>query len=125
LPCRGGLLRRRTKPKLPCLAIGFIVIGDGTSIHCAPYSAADVGKYATTGVPVTATGVHDRAAGDQGMQAGQDATTARADDHPSERGWWMRLRERDMIVAIATIVGAIAVVIGTAVAICTSIGWTP
>jgi hypothetical protein len=30
-----------------------------------------------------------------------------------------------MIVAIVTVIGTIAVVIGTGVAICTWIGWTP
>jgi uncharacterized membrane protein YphA (DoxX/SURF4 family) len=73
---------------------------------------------------VTAAGAHDSATGGQAVQAGRDATAARA-EYQSPRKGWARLRERGVIVAIATIVGAIAVVIGTAVAICAWVGWTP
>lgn len=59
------------------------------------------------------------------MQAGRDASVARAEDQAPEKGWWARLRERGVVVTIAIIIGAIATVIGTAVAICVWAGWTP
>ena len=117
-----------TPPDLAGLAIQFIITGDRTSIHCSPQSAADGGINVTIGGPVTAAGAHGSATGGQAVQAvrvGRDAATARAEDRPAMKGWWARLRERGMVVTIATIVGAIAVVIGTAVAICAWIGWTP
>jgi hypothetical protein len=111
----------RPPPQLTGLAIHFVINGDGTSIHCIPQNAADGGTNVTAGGPVTATAAH----GSQAVQAGQDAIVARAKDHPSRKGWWARLRERGMVVAIAAIVTAIATVIATAVAICAWIGWTP
>jgi hypothetical protein len=107
--------------QLAGLAIQFVINGNGVSIHCIPQSATDGGTNVTAGGPVTAAGAH----GSQAMQAGRDATVARAEDQPSEKSWWARLRDRGMVVAIATIVGAIAVIIGTAVAICAWVGWTP
>lgn len=111
--------------KLTGLAIQFIINGDGTSIHCSPQGADGGGTNVTTSGPVIAVGAHGSAVGVQALQVGRDATVARAGDQPSEKGWWTRLRERGMIVAFATIIGAIAVVIGTAVAICAWMGWTP
>jgi hypothetical protein len=112
-------------PKLVGLAIQFVINGDGTSIHCSPQGAAAGGTNVTAGGPATAAGAHGNATGGQAVQAGRDATVARAEDQSSKEGWWARLRARDMVVAIATIVGAIAAVIGTAVAICAWVGWTP
>ena len=64
-------------------------------------------------------------AGRDATTAGQHATAVRAEDPPSKEGWWARLRKRGLVVALATIVGAIAAVVGTAVAICVWVGWTP
>jgi len=108
-------------PKLAGLAIQFIINGDGTSIHYSPQSAVGAGTNVAADGPVTVAGAH----GSHTVQAGRDATAACPEDQPPEKGWWARLRERGMMVAIATIIGAIAVVIGTVVAICTWIGWTP
>jgi hypothetical protein len=63
-------------------------------------------------------------------QAGRDAVAAGGDVAPSTTlgqepsvrdGWWARLRKRGVIVALATILGAVAAVTGTAVAL----GWRP
>lgn len=70
-------------------------------------------------------GAHGSAADAQAAQAGRDATVARAGDQHPEKGRLTRLRERGMIVAFATIIGAIAVVIGTIVTVCAWMGWTP
>jgi hypothetical protein len=50
---------------------------------------------------------------------------ARAACQPPEKGWWARLRERGAVATIAIIIGAIATVVGTAVAICAWTGWIP
>jgi len=101
-------------PKLPAgVAIQFVINGNGTSIHYSPQNAA-TGPVAAVGAP-----------GSRSVQAGGDATAARADDQSPKDGWWARLRKRGIVVAIATIVGAIAAVIATAVAICAWAGWTP
>jgi hypothetical protein len=115
----------RPTPQPPVLAIQFIINGDGTSIHCNPQGAADSGTNVTAGGPVTAVGAHGSMTGGQAVQAGRDATAARAEDQPPKKSWWARLRERGLIVAIATVVGAIAVVVGTAVTICAWIGLIP
>jgi hypothetical protein len=107
------------------LAIQFVINGDGTSIHCTPQSAADGGINVNAAGPATVAGVRGRATSGQCVQAGRDATMARAGDHPSGKGWWTRLRERGVVVTIAIIIGAIAAGLGTAVAICAWAGWTP
>ena len=56
---------------------------------------------------------------------GRDATITSAQDQPVKEGWWARLRKRGMVVAFATIIGAIAAAVGTAVGVCVWIGWTP
>jgi hypothetical protein len=116
---------RPEPPKLAGLAIQFIINGDGTSIHCTPQSAADGGINVNATGPATVAGAHGRTTSGQSVQAGRDATVARAGDHHSEKGWWARLRERGVVMTIAIIIGAIAAVIGTAVAICAWAGWTP
>jgi len=42
-----------------------------------------------------------------------------------KEGWWARLLKRGAVVAFATIIGAVAAVVGTAVGICVWTGWTP
>jgi hypothetical protein len=62
------------------------------------------------------------------VQAGRDAFTAgqgAAIPGAVDQGWWARLRKRGAVVAFSTIIGAIAVVVGTAVGIFVWIGWTP
>ena len=107
------------------LAVQFVINGNGTLIHCSPQSAAAGGINVTAGGPVTVGDAHGSATGGQAVQAGRAATVAHAEDQPSKEGWWARLRERGMIVAIATIVGAFAAIVGAAVAICAWVGWTP
>lgn len=112
-------------PKLASLAIHFIINGDGTSIHCTPQSTAGSGINVNAAGPATVAGALGRATSGQSVQAGRDATAARTGGQPSEKGWWARLRERGVVVTIAIIIGAIASVIGTAIAVCAWAGWTP
>lgn len=107
-------------PKPVGPAIQFIITGDGTSIHYAHQSAADDG-----GGPVTTTSAYGSMTDRLTVRADQSAFLARAEDRPLKKSWRAHLRERDMIVALATVVGTIAVVIGTVIAICTWVGWTP
>ena len=118
------------------LAIQFVINGDVTSIHYTPQPGAGDGTNVTVdglgAGPVTVAGVHGGTVGGQAVQAGRDAVMAgeqaaavRAEDPPSGENWWARLWKRGVIVALATIVGAIAAVVGTAVAICAWVGWTP
>jgi hypothetical protein len=111
-------------PELAGLAI-FVITGDGTSIHCTPQNAAGGGINVSAAGSATVAGARGRAASGQSVQASRDATVARAGDQPPEKGWWARLRERGVVATIAIIIGAIAAVIGTAVAICTWAGWAP
>jgi hypothetical protein len=112
------------RPELTGLAI-FVITGDGTSIHCTPQNAADGGINVSAAGPATVAGPRGRATSGQSVQVGRDATVARAGDQPPEKSWWARLRERGVVVTIAIIIGAIATVIGTAVAICAWAGWGP
>jgi hypothetical protein len=128
---------QQVPPRLAAgLAIQFVINGDVTSIHYTPQPGADDGTNVTvSGLgagPVTVAGPHGGTTGGQAVQAdrdaaiaGQQAAAARAKDPPSGKNWWARLRKRGVIVALATIVGAIAAVVGTAVAICAWVGWTP
>jgi len=79
-----------------------------------------------------ASGAGSGVVGGQAVQAGRDAVTAGQDaaipgavDQSAKEGWWIRLRKRGAVVAFSTIIGAIAVVVGTAVGIFVWIGWTP
>jgi hypothetical protein len=111
-------------PKLAGLAI-FVITGDGTSIHCTPQNSAEGGINVSATGPAIVAGLRGRATSGRSMQVGRDATVARAGDQPLKKGWWARLRERGVVATIAIIIGAIAAVIGTAVAICAWVGWTP
>lgn len=110
-------------------AIQFVINGDVTSINYSPQTAVGDGINVTVGglraAPVAVAGAHGSATGGQAVQAGRDAAAAeqqaaaaRAEDLPSRESWWARLRKRGLVVALATIVGAIA-------AICAWVGWTP
>jgi len=103
----------------------FVITGEGTSIHCTPQSAADGGINVHAAGPATVAGARGRATSGHSLQAGRDATVAHRRDQPPEKSWWARLRERGVVTTIAIIIGAIAAVIGTAVAICAWAGWTP
>jgi hypothetical protein len=128
---------QQVPPTFPAgLAIQFVINGDVTSIHYSPQTGADDGTNVTIGGlgagPVAVVGAHGIATGGQAVQAdrdaaksGQHAAAARAEDVPSKEGWWARLRKRGVVVSFATIIGAIAAVAGTAVAICVWVGWTP
>lgn len=127
-----------------------VITGDRATIDYSPQHAGNGGTNVTVAGgsapgPVTVSGTHgsaigsqdasganSRVAGSQAVQAGHDvAATGRdaaitgAGDQPVKEGWWARLRERGMLVALATVIGAIAAVAGTAVAVCVWIGWTP
>lgn len=105
-------------PLPPGLAIQIVINGDKTSINFIPRSAADGG-------PATIAGEHGSATGRHTVQAGLQSAPVRALGQSPKKSWWERLRERGIVVTIATIITAIATVIGTAVAICVWIGWTP
>jgi hypothetical protein len=131
-------------------AIQFVITGDRPTIHYSSQHAADGGTNVTVGGgsapgPVTVSGAHGSAIGSQtasganssvvGSQpvqadhdaivTGRDATITGAKDQPVKEGWWARLRKRGMVVAFAIIIGSIAAVVGTAVAVLAWIGWTP
>jgi hypothetical protein len=112
-------------PAPPGLAV-FFITGDGTSIHWSPQNAAGGGDNVSVTGPATVAGPRGRAVSGPSVQAGRDATATRAgDQQPPKRDWWARLRERGVVATIAIIIGAIATVIGTAVAICAWTGWSP
>jgi len=127
-----------------------VITGDRTTIYYNSQHAADDDTNVTVDGgsapgPVTVSGGHGSAIGSQtasganssvvgtqavqaghdAVTAGQDATMASATDQPVKEGWWARLRKRGMFVAFATIIGAIAGVVGTAVGIAVWIGWKP
>jgi hypothetical protein len=132
-------------------AVQLVITGDRPTIHYSSQHATDDGTNVTVAGgglapgPVTVAGAHGSAIGSQttsganssvvgtqavqagrdAVTAGQDATITCAGDPPVKEGWWARLRKRGMVVAFATILGAIAAVIGTAVGIAVWIGWTP
>jgi len=109
---------RQPPPELVGLAIQFVVMNVNNSLQ----TAAAVG----TNVTVSGPGAGPVAVADgQAVQAGRDAAAARAAHQPPQEGLVGAPAGAGMIVAIATIVGAIAVIIGTAVAICAWAGWTP
>lgn len=113
-----------SRPELPRLAI-IVINGDGTSIHCTPQTATDGGINVNGAGPSTVASMRDRATSEQSAQAGRDATVSHAIHPPSEKGWWTRLRERGIVTTIAIIIGAVAAVISTTVAVCAWAGWTP
>jgi hypothetical protein len=119
-----GVMRPPEPPEPAGLTI-FFITGNGTSISCTPQSAADGGINVSAAGAATVAGARGRATTGQSVQAGRDATVARGRNQSSGKGWWARLRERGVVVTIATIVGAIVAVIGTAVAICAWVGWIP
>jgi hypothetical protein len=88
----------------------FVINGAGATVYYGPQQADDGGTNVTAAGPVTVSGPGGSAAAKGG---------------PAKEGWWARLRKRGMIVAFATIAGAIAAVIGAIVAVCVWTGWTP
>ncbi len=124
---------QQVPPKLAAdQAIQFVINGNGTSIHYSPQSTAGGGTNLTisgpAAGPTTVAGAHDGhavKADRDALTTGRDVAVPPVGDPPSEESWWTRLRKRGVVVTLATIIGAIAVVIGTAVAIFTWLGWTP
>ncbi len=129
-------------------ATHFVITGNRPTINYSPQYATAGGTNVAVGSaasgPVTVSGAHGTAIGSQdgsganssvaGSQAvhgdhnaiaGRDAASTGAREQPAKEGWWARLRKRGMVVAFATIIGAIAAVAGTAVAVLAWIGWTP
>jgi hypothetical protein len=117
------------------LVIQFVITGDRPTIHYNSQHGADggtnvavVGASAPGQVTVSggdgraigsqsASGANSSVVGSQAVQADRDAVVAGRDtntgakDQPVKEGWWVRLRKRGMVVAFATIIGAIAVVV--------------
>jgi AbiTii len=100
----------------------------GTAIGSQTASGANssvVGSQAVNGANSSAVGGQAVQAGHDAVTTGQDATITSAEDRPVKEGWWARLRKRGVVVAFATIIGAIAAVVGTVVGVCVWIGWIP
>lgn len=131
-------------------ATQFVITGKRPTINYSVQQAGDGGtNVATVGssapAPVTVSGMHGSAigsqtasganssvAGSEAIQAdrgavvtGRQATISTATDQPVREDWWARLRKRGLVVAFATIIGAVAAVVGTVVAVCVWAGWTP
>jgi|HubBroStandDraft_3_1064219.scaffolds.fasta_scaffold101929_2 hypothetical protein len=100
----------------------------GSAIGSQTASGANssvVGGQAATGANSSVVGGQAVQAGHDAVTAGQDATISSAADQSVREGWWARLRKRGMVVAFATIIGAIAAVVGTVVGIAVWSGWKP
>jgi AbiTii len=100
----------------------------GTAIGSQTASGANssvVGTQEASGAGATVTGVQSTRAGRDATTAGRDAAVPSAGEQPVKEGWWARLRKRGVVVAFATIVGAIAAVAGVVVAIMIAAGWKP
>ncbi|MDQ2882154.1 MAG: hypothetical protein M3Y48_13280 [Actinomycetota bacterium] len=106
----------------------------GTNVAVAPPVSGPVivsGGQGTAIGSQTASGVNSSVVGSQTVQgdhnaiAGRDVANTGTKEQPAKEGWWARLRKRGMVVAFATIIGGIATVAGTGVAVFTWIGWTP
>jgi AbiTii len=129
-------------------ATQFVITGDRPTINYSPQHATGGGTNVTVSTPAlgavtvsgadgtaigsqTASGANSTmvgsqaALGDHNAIAGQNAANTAANEQPTKEGWWARLRKRGMIVALATIIGGIAAVASTAVAVFAWIGWTP
>jgi hypothetical protein len=116
-------------------ATQFVITGDRPTINYSPQHATDGGTNVTVGAPaagpVTVSGAHGTAIGSQAVQgdhnaiAGRDAADAGAKEQPANEGWWARLRKRGVVVAFTTVIGGIAAVAGTVVAVFAWTGWTP
>jgi AbiTii len=100
----------------------------GSAIGSQTASGANsrvVGGQAANGAESSVVGGQVVQAGHDAVTAGQDASITGTGDQPMKEGWWARLRKRGMVVAFATIIGAIAAVVATAIGIFVWVGWTP
>lgn len=122
-------------------AIRFVVTGDQNTINVSQHSTSDDGTSVSISTPdagpVTVSGTHGTAIGsqtasganssvmgtqtqgDQSAIAGQNLTSNSGREQSSEEGWWARLRKRGMIVAFATVMGALATIAAAIVAVIT------
>jgi hypothetical protein len=105
------------------VAVGGSAPGPVTAVSGANSSV--VGSQVANGAKSSVVGGQAVQTGHDTVSAGQDATITSATDQPAKEGWWARLRKRGVVVAFATILGAIAAVIGTVVGIAVWIGWKP
>jgi hypothetical protein len=99
-----------------------VIKNRGATINRIPQQSSDGGT--NEGLPsasATMSGPGGSAPHGQSARAGGAA----AENKPGKAGWWVRLRQRETVVDLAIIVGAIATVIGTIVAVCAWTGWTP
>jgi hypothetical protein len=94
----------------------------GATINYSPQQASDGGTTEGLGSgSATRSGPRGSATDGQTTQAGGLA----AKDKSGKEGWWVRIRKRETIVDLAIVVGALATVVGTIVAVCIWTGWTP
>lgn len=123
-------------------AIHLVVTGDRNTINLSDVGTSNDGTKVNVGTPdagpVTVSGAHGTAIGSTtasganssivGVQAaqgnhstiaGQNFTSTGANERPSKEGWWARLRKRGMIVAFATVMGALATVAAAIIAVIT------
>lgn len=129
-------------------ATQFVITGNRPTINYSLQHATDGGTNAAFATSVsgpvivsggqgtaigsqTASGANSSVVGSQTVQgdhnaiAGRDAASTDTEERHAKEGWWARLRKRGMVVAFATIIGGIAAVAGTVVAVFAWIGWTP
>jgi hypothetical protein len=99
-----------------------VIKNRGATINRIPQQSSDSGtNEGLASESATMSGPGGSAPDGQSARAGGAA----AEDKSGKAGWWVRLRQRETVVDLAIIVGAIATVIGTIVAVCAWTGWTP
>ncbi|TVZ06306.1 hypothetical protein EAS64_02420 [Trebonia kvetii] len=101
----------------------------GTAIgsQSAGANSSVAGSQEASGAGASVAGVQSTRAGGDAVAAGQDASVSLAGKEPVpvKEGWWARLRKRGVVVAFATVIGALAGVAAVVVAIMVAAGWKP
>lgn len=112
--------------------VQLVITGDRPVINYISQHTADGGTNFSVAGRQTASGADSSVTGRQAVQAEGDAATAGqhaavpgTGEKPVKEGWWARLRKRGAVVALCTIIGAIAGVAGVVVTILIAAGWTP
>jgi hypothetical protein len=112
--------------------VQLVITGDRPVINYISQHTADGGTNSSVASSQTASGADSRVTGGQALQPGDDAVIAGqfaavlgTGETPVKEGWWRRLRKRGAVVALCTIIGAIAGVAGVVVTILIAAGWTP
>jgi hypothetical protein len=102
--------------------------GSGSAIGSQTASGANssvVGSQEASGAGPTVVGGQSSQAGGDAAVAGHDAAVRADREQPAREGWWARLRKRGVVVAFATIIGAIAGIAAVVVTIMIAAGWKP